>query len=133
MIALDTNVLVRYFTQDESKQAAMAAAEIEGTAEKDEKMLIQPLVLCELVWVLETAYGSSKAELLGVLDQIVRTRQFEVADKDTVWHALADFRHGKADFSDYYLGRANERDGASQTLTFDKALKGSPRFRVLSV
>ena len=133
MKALDTNVLVRYFTQDESKQAAMAAAEIEGTAEKDEKMLIQPLVLCELVWVLETAYGSSKAELLGVLDQIVRTRQFEVADKDTVWHALADFRHGKADFSDYYLGRANERDGASQTLTFDKALKGSPRFRVLSV
>jgi len=132
MRALDTNVLVRYLTQDEPKQAAIAVQEIEGAATNDEKMLIQPLVLCELVWVLETAYAFGQAEILGVLDQIVRTRQFDVSDKDTVWHALADYRHGKGDFSDYYLGRANERDGAAQTLTFDKALKGSPRFRVLA-
>jgi predicted nucleic-acid-binding protein len=131
MKALDTNVLVRYLTQDEPKQAAVATEEIEQAAAKDEKLLIQPLVLCELVWVLETAYDLGKADILGILDQIVRTRQFEVADKDTVWHALADYRQGKGDFSDYYLGRANERDGAPQTLTFDRALKGGPRFRVL--
>ena len=132
MKGLDTNVLVRYLTQDEPKQAATAAKEIEQAAAKAEKMLIQPLVLCELVWVLETAYDFGKAEILGILDQIVRTREFEVADKDTVWHALAEYRQGKGDFSDYYLGRVNERDGAPQTLTFDKALKGSPRFRILS-
>ncbi len=132
MRALDTNVLIRYLTQDEPKQAAISVAEIEGAAAKDEKILIHPLVLCELVWVLETVYDFAKAEILGVLDQIVRTRQFEVADKDTVWSALADYRHGRADFSDYYLGRVNERNGASQTLTFDKALKGNQRFRVLS-
>ena len=131
MKGLDTNVLVRYLTQDEPKQAAIAAEEIEQAAAEDEKILIQPLVLCELVWVLETAYDFGKADILGILDQIVRTRQFDVADKDAVWHALADYRHGKGDFSDYYLGRANELDGAAQTLTFDKALKGSPRFRVL--
>ncbi|HSB69064.1 MAG TPA: type II toxin-antitoxin system VapC family toxin [Candidatus Methylomirabilis sp.] len=132
MKALDTNVLVRYLTQDEPRQAAIAAEQIEQAAARDEKMLIQPLVLCELVWVLETAYDFGKADILGVLDQIVRTRQFEVTDKDTVWHALAEYRHAKGDFSDYYLGRANERDGAPQTLTFDKALKGNPRFRVLA-
>jgi predicted nucleic-acid-binding protein len=37
----------------------------------------------------------------------------------------------KADFSDYYLRRANQRDGAPQTPTFDKALRGGPCFRVL--
>jgi len=132
MKALDTNVLVRYLTQDDPRQAAIAAEEIEQAAAKDEKLLIQPLVLCELVWVLETAYDQGKVEILAVLEQIVRTRQFEVADKDTVWYALADYRQGKGDFSDYYLGRANERDGAPETLTFDRALRGSPRFRVLS-
>jgi predicted nucleic-acid-binding protein len=132
MKALDTNVLVRYLAQDEPKQAAIAVEEIEGAAAKGEKMLIHPLVLCELVWVLETAYGFAKSQILDILEQIVRTRQFEVVDKDTVWQALGDYRRGKADFSDYYLGRANERHGALQTLTFDKALKGSPRFRVLS-
>jgi predicted nucleic-acid-binding protein len=131
MKALDTNVLIRYLTQDEPKQAAIAAEQIEQAAVKAERMLIQPLVLCELVWVLEAAYDFGKAEILDTLDQIVRTREFEVADKDTVWHALEEYRQGKGDFSDYYLGRANERDGAPQTLTFDKALKGSPRFRVL--
>ncbi len=131
MKALDTNVLIRYLTQDEPKQAAIATREIEQSAAQDEKLLIQPLVLCELVWVLETAYGFGKVDSLRVLDQIVRTRQFEVADKDAVWHALADYRQGKGGFSDYYLGRANERDGAPQTLTFDKALRGSPRFQVL--
>ncbi len=132
MKALETNVLVRYLTQDEPKQAAIAAGEIEQAAARDEKLLIQPLVLCELVWVLESAYNLGKADILRVLDQIVRTRQFEVTDKDAVWHALADYRQGKGDFSDYYLGRANERDGAPQTLTFDKALRGSPRFQVLT-
>ena len=132
MNALDTNVLVRYLTQDDARQAAAAAAEIEGAAAKDERLRIQPLVLCELVWVLETAYGFGKTEILDVLDRILRTRQFDVADKDMVWHALAEYRHGKGDFSDYYIGRTNERDGAIPTLTFDKALKGSARFRVLS-
>jgi predicted nucleic-acid-binding protein len=131
MKALDTNVLVRYLTQDEPKQAAVANEEIEEAAAKDEKILIQPLVLCELAWVLETAYDFGKAEILGILDRIVRTRHFEVADKDIVWRALADYRKGKGDFSDYYLCRANEQAGAAQTLTFDKALKGSPRFRIL--
>ena len=40
MKALDTNVLVRYLTQDEPKQAAIAGAEIEGATAKDEKLLI---------------------------------------------------------------------------------------------
>ena len=65
MKGLDTNVLVRYLTQDEPSQAAIAAEEIEQAAAKAEKMLIQPLVLCELVWVLETAYDFGKAEILG--------------------------------------------------------------------
>lgn len=131
MKGLDTNVLVRYLTQDDPRQAAIAAQAIEQAAAKGEKMLIQPLVLCELVWVLESAYEFAKAEIVNILEQIVRTREFEVAEKDGIWQALEDYRTGRADFSDYYLGRANERDGAAQTLTFDTALKGSSRFRVL--
>jgi len=45
---------------------------------------------------------------------------------------LGDHRRGKGDFSDYYAGRANEKHGASLTLTFDKALKSEPRFRLLA-
>lgn len=133
MTGIDTNVLVRYLTQDDRKQAEAAANILEGAAAKGNRILIQPLVLCELVWVLESAYGFPKSDLLRALEGILRTAQFEVAEKDTAWQALSDYRRGKGDFSDYYLGRANEKAGAATTLTFDKTLKGSPRFQVLSV
>jgi predicted nucleic-acid-binding protein len=131
MKGLDTNVLVRYLTQDDPKQAAIATREIEGAADSGEKMLIQPVVLCELVWVLESAYDFAKSDILTVLERVLRTAQFEIGDKDTVWQALADYRSGKGDFSDYYLGRANRRGGAETTLSFDTALKGSPHFQIL--
>ena len=129
---LDTNVLVRYLTQDDKGQAEVAAKTIEGAAARGEKMLIQPIILCELVWVLESAYDFPKTDLLRALEGILRVAQFETVEKDTVWQALSDYRQGKGDFSDYYLGRANEKAGAAITLTFDNTLKGIPRFQVLA-
>jgi len=130
-MGLDTNVLVRYLTQDDAKQAAVAAREIEAAAERGDRLHIHPLVLCELVWVLDAAYGFPKADILRALERILRTAQFEFADKDVLWQALADYRGGRGDFADYYLGRANAAAGAHLTLTFDKALKDCPRFQVL--
>jgi predicted nucleic-acid-binding protein len=129
---LDTNVLVRYLTEDDPRQAAAAVREIEGTGKKDEKRIVQPLVLCELAWVLESAYGVGKKELLDVFERILRTAQFEIPGKDLVWRSLADYRAGKGDFSDHLLGRLNEDAGASVTITFDRALRGNPRFHVLT-
>ena len=131
MTGLDTNVLVRYLTQDEPAQARKAAAVIEEAATKGEKLLIHPVVLCELVWVLETAYGYGRSDVATTLDRILRTAQFEVSDKEIVWSAWADYRSGKADFADYLIGRANGRLGAAHTVTFDQALKGNRQFRVL--
>ena len=131
MKGLDTNVLVRYLTQDDPKQSALATREIEGAAARGEKFLLQPLVLCELVWVLESAYHLPKADILKVLERILRTAQFELVDKEVLWLALNDYRPGKGDFSDYCLGRANQKDGAETTFTFDAALKENPRFQVL--
>ena len=133
MKGLDTNVLVRYLTEDDPRQAAAAVKEIEGTGKKDEKRIVQPLVLCELAWVLDTAYGVGKKELLDVFERILRTAQFEIPGKDLVWRSLADYRAGKGDFSGHLLGRLNEDAGASITITFDRALRGNPRFHVLMV
>lgn len=132
MKGLDTNVLVRYMTEDDPRQAAAAAREIEGAGRKGDKLVVQPLVLCELAWVLESAYGVGKKELLEVFERILRTAQFEIPGKDLVWRSLADYRAGKGDFSDHLLGRMNEDEGAPVTITFDKALRGSPRFHVLT-
>jgi predicted nucleic-acid-binding protein len=129
---LDTNVLLRYLTLDDKEQADLAAREIDAAEAAGERMLIQPLVLCEMVWVLESAYRFGKHEILTILERILMTAQFEIAQKEIVWAALGDYRRGKGDFSDHYVGRANEKHGASLTLTFDKVLKGEPRFPLLA-
>jgi predicted nucleic-acid-binding protein len=131
MNGLDTNVLVRYITGDDENQALLAEKAIETARSQNEKLLIQPLVLCEMIWVLESAYGFKKSIILPVIDQLLRTAQFKIVDKDICWKAFADFSQKYGDFADYYIGRANERDGADVTLTFDKALKESDMFLML--
>ena len=131
MTGLDTNVLVRTLVTDTPRQSAAAKRAILEAARSGEKLAIQPVTLCELVWVLESCYRRPRAEITLALEAILRTAQFEIIDKDTVTLAVGDYAKGKGDFADYYIGRANERAGADVTLTFDKSLKSDPRFRLL--
>ncbi len=131
MTGLDTNVLVRYLTNDDPDQSKKASRIVEEAATKGEKLLVHPVVLCEVVWVLETAYDYGRSDVAATLDRILRTAQFEIPDKEIAWSAWADYRSGKGDFADYLIGRANARLGATHTVTFDKELKGHRQFHVL--
>ena len=127
MTGLDTNVLLRYLLRDEPAQAARAARELE----RDERFLIGSVVLCEMVWVLETGYGLPRAEIASTLERILATAQFEIEDKDRVRAALDDFTRSAADFSDCLIGRRNRAAGAVETVTFDRSLRGLDGFRLL--
>jgi predicted nucleic-acid-binding protein len=78
MKGLDTNVLVRYFTQDDPLQSVAAERCIETACTEEQPCLIHVVVLCELVWVLETAFGYSRDQIAEVLDLMLHTRQFLV-------------------------------------------------------
>ena len=132
MRGLDTNVLVRYLTQDDPIQSATATREIESALNRAESWIISPIVLCELVWVLESAYDCTRGEIAIALERIFRTAQFDILEKDTVWGAWTDYQDGKGDFADYYLGRRHRQEGAETTVTFDKALTASSLFHVLT-
>jgi predicted nucleic-acid-binding protein len=131
MTGLDTNVLVRYLTQDDPAQALKATQVIEDAAEQGELLYITSIVLCETVWVLDAAYGHSKQEIQAVLERILRTAQFRFDHKDQLWRALQDYREGHADFSDYLIGHLGAHNGCQETVTFDKALRNHASFRLL--
>jgi len=131
MVGLDTNVLVRFLTQDDPSQSRKASSEIEGAADRGAALFVTNVVLCELVWVLEDAYGYSRRRIQKVLDSILRSAQLEFENKETIWLAFGDYSDGKADFSDYLVGRVGAQAGCAETLTFDKALRNSGLFRVL--
>jgi predicted nucleic-acid-binding protein len=128
---LDTNVLVRYLTQDEPAQARRASAIIEGTLAKGGNCYLSVIVLCEIAWVLRGAYGLKKKSILLAVDQILETAGFLVEDRDLVREAVEQFRLGRGDLTDYLLGVRNRAAGCSDTVTFDRSLRGSKLFAML--
>lgn len=131
MRGLDTNVLVRYLVRDDKRQAERASAYIREVTTEGENCFINGIVLCELVWVLEAAYGFTRKEIAGVLEKILVTKQLEIERKDIVRQALSYYAGGKGDFADYLIGRINYEQGCDLTVTFDRSLRNAPGFEVL--
>jgi predicted nucleic-acid-binding protein len=128
MIGLDTNLLVRYLTQDDAAQSKQAARIIDAAIEADEDLYLNHIVVCELTWVLSRAYGYAKDELLGVLEKILAAGQFAFEDKGSLWRALEAFRSSSADFADGLIGVKNSTAGCRTTVTLDRAAAGLGNF-----
>jgi len=128
---LDTNVLVRYLVQDDPAQSQRASHLIESAAGEGEQLYIASVIMCELVWVLESSYGVKKAELLAVLDKLLATRQFEIEHRHCARAALEDYRAGQADFSDGLIGRINRAAGCESTFSFDRTAGALETFTLL--
>ncbi|MGH8403114.1 MAG: PIN domain-containing protein [Gammaproteobacteria bacterium] len=120
MIALDTNVLVRYIVQDDTAQAKKAAALIESRCTSESPGFVDVVVLCELVWVLETAYGYGRDIVARVVRQLLGTAELAVASADQAWTALRAYESSSGDFADYLIAIRNRDAGCTATFTFDK-------------
>lgn len=131
MIGVDTNVLVRYLAQDDLSQARKVDAFMSEAMDDGNRLHIDDIVLCETVWVLRAAYRMGKATIVATLDQIMSTALFSFDDRELLRSALADYRDGSADFSDYVIGRHNARAGCQHTVTFDRSLRDGPTFQML--
>ena len=64
MIALDTNVLVRFLVEDDKAQTAAAVALVKRAVAADEGLFVTDIVLCEVVWVLRYSYEVPRLEIV---------------------------------------------------------------------
>lgn len=122
MIALDTNVLVRFLVEDDAVQSARAAQLIERAIKHQEPMFVPDIVLAEVAWVLTRAYDIPKKELLGVFHRLLAAKHLAFASSDVLASALHGWEHGRGDFSDYLVRAQSEARGCDRIATFDRAL-----------
>jgi predicted nucleic-acid-binding protein len=122
VVALDTNVLVRYLTADDAEQAGRAAALIDDAVARGESLFISHVVLCEVTWVLARAYRLARPDLVDVPDDSVRTAQFVVEDPAIARRALSRFAAGAADFADDLIAERAAGAGCRVVVTFDRKL-----------
>jgi len=131
VIGIDTNVLVRYLTQDDPDQAQVVDDLIAKSIRESVVLHVDDVVLCELVWVLRGAYRFKKSTIATALDKILSTALFSFDDRDLLRQALDAYRDHGGDFADYAIGARNAKSGCDVTVTFDRGLRGSEGFLVL--
>jgi len=131
VIALDTNVLVRFLVQDDAVQAKIANAVIDRLSEP-EPGFVGREVLVELVWVLERAYGYGCSEIVAALDGLLAATELVIEAADDVGPALELYRNDGHGFADLMIAAASRRAGATELVTFDRKAARLPGVRLLS-
>ena len=128
MIALDTNVLVRFLVEDEKAQTAAAARLIGRTVAAGETLFVSDIVLCETVWVLAGSYRVARSIIATTLRELLRARHLVFSAPDQLSRALDAYSKGKGDFADYLIREHARTAGCAGVETFDRALLAEPGF-----
>jgi len=119
MIALDTNVLVRFLVQDDPLQAQLATKLIDQFTD-DARGFVSREVLIELVWVLERGYRLGRAEIAFALDGLLSATELDIEGSDEVAPAIELYRNDGFGFADLMIAAAARRVGAVELVTFDQ-------------
>ena len=114
MLAFDTNVLVRLFANDDSKQHLTVVRLL-----RKEPIWISKTVLLETEWVLRSGYGFSPDRIQEALTRLLGLPNVDVEDASIVAQALLWVPRG-LDFADALHLAAAQRQGAFAT--FDQKL-----------
>jgi predicted nucleic-acid-binding protein len=111
MIAVDTNLLIRLLTKDDSNQANRATKVMES-----DDIFIPKTVMLETEWVLRHAYGINKGAITKGFQKIMGLPNVRVEDQQTVFQAISWYELG-LDFVDaLHLASSMKAD---KFVTFD--------------
>lgn len=119
MIGLDTNVLVRYFGQDDAEQSPQADMILDSLT-ADDPGWVGLAVILELVWVMTSKKGAGRNVIADTLDRLLTLRAMIVEQEAVVNDAVELFRSGRADFADCLIATSARAAGCSRTVTFDQ-------------
>ena len=131
MIAVDTNVLVRLFVNDDAAQAAKAKALFDSHADEDDSLWIADVVLAELVWALDRSYGRPRGDIVSVLRALAGNATVRLESAAAMAQATVLYERGPADFVDCLLATKAQRLGCSALRSFDRKMKGLPGVQAL--
>ena len=128
MIALDTNVLVRFLVGDDPEQSGAARRSLEALGPGAESGFVPDLVLAEIAWVLRSVYRLARPEIADALRSLASADHLAFEDNDRLSRTLTAFEGGRGDFSDYLIREQARGAGCASVLTFDRELMSEDGF-----
>lgn len=131
MIALDTNILIRFLVRDDEKQAQIVYARLKQAEAARETFFVPLLVVLETIWVLESAYDKSRQEILDSFDALKSMPILKFEKPQVLQSLLSEGKKSHADLADLLIALASQSCGCTGGLTFDKKASKIPFFQLL--
>ena len=117
-LVVDTNVLVRFFVEDDPEQAAQAADALKAA----ESIVLSPLVLCELTWVLRRRYEASNDDIISAIRGLLESDGIET-NRPAAESGLRMLENG-GDFADGVILYEAQQARTDALVTFDRRFAG---------
>lgn len=130
MIGLDTNILVRYLTQDDPIQSLKATEIIERRLTEEAPGFVSIVAMVETVWVLERAYSLATHEIAAAVERMLQADVLVVENEQEVFTAMIALKDGQGSFSDAVIAALGARASCSCTLTLDQKALRLPGFEL---
>lgn len=117
---LDTNILLRYLTNDIPEQAQAVESWLRKAGAGECVLVTHHLVLAELAWTLLSYYQRPVAEVQATLLAILNTPGLEVEQEQILIQAAHWFGEKNVDFIDAYTAAWMLDHGLTDILTLDR-------------
>jgi len=119
MTGLDTNVLLRFFSQDDPVQSPIAGRAI-ASLSKDEPGWIGLVAIVEFVWVMLSRKRASREAMAYAIRSLLETESLVIEQSAVVAEATTLFRTTRADFADCLIAASARAAGCGRVVTFDR-------------
>ncbi len=126
---IDTNLIVRFLTQDHEKHARAAEKLFDACDRGELTVVVLPAVLAESVFVLESFYRHPRGDISSVLGKLISSRGVEISDAAIHLDALDRYRRTKAHFVDCVIAATAVAEKVP-VATFDRDFRKFPDVQV---
>jgi len=121
LIFADTNLFLRYLTNDVPDQAEAVERLLKEAREGKITLATSALVIAEIVWTLESYYNRTKSDIQAKVLAILNTPGLLVADGEILLQAIIWYVDKNIDFIDAYNSTWMRDQEINTVATFDKA------------
>ncbi len=120
VVFADTNLFLRFLTNDVPDQAEAVRQLLLQAAQGDVSLITTSMVIAEIVWTLESFYNESRENIQQMVLSFLNTPGLDVDEGDLVVKALRFYVDKNIDYIDAYNAAWMDVNGIDTIYTFDQ-------------
>lgn len=117
---IDTNIFIRFLTNDISEKADACEHLFRKAAENNETFFTTEMVIAEIISVLESYYELPKKEVQEMVEKILITPFLFCPQKDLILNALTIYGDKNIDYIDAYNASILREQGIKEVYSYDR-------------